>query len=131
MDSKPESMDRLDRRLIQLRIEREAVRKEKDESSRKRFSLIEDEIGKLEKEYSDLEEIWKAEKPQAAGGQHVKEELEKLRLQMDDARRKGDWQKMSEIQYGKIPQLEAQLKQAEKTGEKKDQKAQVLRTQGG
>jgi ATP-dependent Clp protease ATP-binding subunit ClpB len=130
IDSKPESMDRLDRRMIQLRIEREAVRKEKDESSRKRFSLIESEIQKLEKEYSDLEEIWKAEKAQVAGSQHVKEELEKLRLQMDEAKRKGDWQKMSEIQYGKIPELEAQLKKAEK-GEGKPVKAKLLRTQVG
>jgi ATP-dependent Clp protease ATP-binding subunit ClpB len=130
IDSKPESMDRLERRLIQLRIEREAVRKEKDESSRKRFSLIEDEIKKLEKEYSDLEEIWKAEKAQVAGSQHVKEELEKLRLQMEEAKRKGDWQKMSEIQYGKIPALEAQLGKAEK-GEKKAGKAKLLRTQVG
>jgi ATP-dependent Clp protease ATP-binding subunit ClpB len=130
IDSKPEAMDRLDRRLIQLRIEREAVRKEKDESSRKRFSLIESEIQKLEKEYSDLEEIWKAEKAQVQGSQHVKEELEKLRLQMDEAKRKGDWQKMSEIQYGKIPALEAQLKKAEK-GEKKPEKAKLLRTQVG
>jgi len=126
IDSKPESMDRLERRLIQLRIEREAVRKEKDESSRKRFALIEDEIGKLEKEYSDLEEIWKAEKAQVAGGQHVKEELEKLRLQMEEAKRKGDWQKMSEIQYGKIPALESQLKNQDKP-----LKAKLLRTQVG
>ena len=126
IDSKPESMDRLDRRLIQLRIEREAVRKEKDESSRKRFSLIEDEIKKLEKEYSDLEEIWKAEKAQVAGSQHVKEELEKLRLQMEEAKRKGDWQRMSEIQYGKIPALESQLK-----SQTKPIKAKLLRTQVG
>ena len=130
IDSKPESMDKLDRRLIQLRIEREAVRKEKDESSKKRFSLIEQEIAKLEKEYSDLEEIWKAEKAQVAGSQHVKEELEKLRVQMEEAKRKGDWQKMSEIQYGKIPGLEAQLKKAEK-GEVKQVKAKLLRTQVG
>src|SRR5512132_3714151 len=130
IDSKPEAMDRLERRLIQLRIEREAVRKEKDESSRKRFALIEEEIRKLEKEYSDLEEIWKAEKAQVAGSQHVKEELEKLRLQMGEAKRKGDWQKMSEIQYGKIPGLEAQLKKAEK-GETKPAKAKLLRTQVG
>jgi ATP-dependent Clp protease ATP-binding subunit ClpB len=128
IDSKPESMDRLDRRLIQLRIEREAVKKEKDEASQKRLGLIEQEIGKLEKEYSDLEEIWKAEKAQVAGSQHVKEELEKLKLQMEDARRKGDWQKMSEIQYGKIPQLEAQLKQAEKPEPKK---TKLVRTQVG
>jgi ATP-dependent Clp protease ATP-binding subunit ClpB len=126
IDSKPESMDRLDRRLIQLRIEREAVRKEKDEASLKRFALLEEEIARLEKEYSDLEEIWKAEKAQVQGCQHVKEELEKLKLQMDDARRKGDWQKMSEIQYGKIPQLEAQLKNSDKPV-----KGQLVRTQVG
>jgi ATP-dependent Clp protease ATP-binding subunit ClpB len=110
IDSKPESMDRLERRLIQLRIEREAVRKETDEASKRRLNLIEDEIQRLEKDYSDLEEEWKAEKAQVQGSQHVKEELEKLRLQMEEARRKGDWQKMSEIQYGRIPQLESQQK---------------------
>src|SRR5687767_10030112 len=130
IDSKPESMDRLDRRLIQLRIEREAVKKEKDESSRKRFALIEEEIGKLEKEYSDLEEIWKSEKAQVQGSQHVKEELEKLKVQMEEAKRKGDWQKMSEIQYGQIPGLEAQLKKAEK-GDAKAGKPKLLRTQVG
>ncbi len=130
IDSKPESMDRLDRRLIQLRIEREAVKKEKDEASKKRLKLIEEEIVRLEKEYSDLEEIWKAEKAQVAGSQHIKEELEKLRQQMEEARRKGDWQKMSEIQYGKVPQLEAQLKSAEK-GDAKAGKMKLLRTQVG
>ncbi len=127
IDSKPEAMDRLERRLIQLRIEREAVKKEKDEASRRRFSLIEEEIKKLEKEYSDLEEEWKAEKAQVQGSQHIKEEIEKLRQQMDEAKRKGDWQKMSEIQYGRLPQLEAQLKAAEK----KPVKAKLLRTQVG
>src|SRR5687767_12505424 len=126
IDSKPEAMDRLERRLIQLRIEREAVKKETDEASRKRLSLIEEEIKRLEKEYSDLEEEWKAEKAQVQGSQHVKEELEKLKLQMEEARRKGDWQKMSEIQYGKIPPLEAQLN--EKPVEKK---TKLLRTQVG
>jgi len=126
IDSKPEALDRLDRRLIQLRIEREAVRKEKDEASLKRFALIESEIKQLEKQYADLEEIWKAEKAQVQGSQHIKEELEKLRLQMEDARRKGDWQKMSELQYGKIPQLEKQL--AEKPESKK---ARLVRTQVG
>ncbi len=128
IDSKPESMDRLERRLIQLRIEREAVRKEKDESSLKRFSLIEKEIKELEKQYSDLEEIWKAEKAQVAGSQHIKEELEKLRLQMEGAKRKGDWQAMSEIQYGKVPALEAQLKSSEKSEPRKNK---LLRTQVG
>src|SRR5947207_6319590 len=113
IDSKPEAMDRLERRLIQLRIEREAVKKEKDEASQRRLGLIEEEIKRLEKEYSDLEEIWKAEKAQVQGSTHVKEELEKAKLAMEDARRKGDWQKMSELQYGKIPALEKQLKEAE------------------
>jgi len=135
IDSKPESMDRLDRRLIQLRIEREAVRKEKDEASQKRLALIEVEIERLDKEYSDLEEIWKAEKAQVAGSQHIKEELEKLKLAMEEAKREGDWQRMSEIQYGKIPGLEGQLKKAEKgetrPGEDAPAKAKLLRTQVG
>ncbi len=131
IDSKPESMDRLDRRLIQLRIEREAVKKERDEASKKRLALIEEEIAKLEKEYSDLEEVWKAEKAQVAGSAQVKETLEKLKLQMEEARRKGDWQTMSEIQYGKIPQLEAQLKSAEKAAQGEAPKAKLLRTQVG
>ncbi len=128
IDSKPEAMDRLERRLIQLRIEREVVRKEKDESSLKRFSLIEKEIKELEKQYADLEEIWRAEKAQVAGSQHVKEELEKLRLQMEGAKRRGDWQAMSEIQYGKIPALEGQLKSSENSEQKK---SRLLRTQVG
>src|SRR5476649_2805006 len=101
IDSKPESMDRLDRRLIQLRIEREAVKKEKDESSKKRLGLIEEEITRIEKDYSDLDEVWKAEKSQVQGSQHVKEELEQSRQELEAARRKGDWQKMSEIQIGR------------------------------
>ncbi len=128
IDSKPEAMDRLERRLIQLRIEREAVRKEKDEASQKRLALLESEIESLQKEYSDLEEVWKAEKAQVQGSAQVKEELEKLKLQMEEARRKGDWQKMSEIQYGRIPQLEQQLKQTEKSDVKK---ARLVRTQVG
>jgi ATP-dependent Clp protease ATP-binding subunit ClpB len=128
IDSKPEAMDRLERRLIQLRIEREAVKKEKDEASQKRLLLIEEEIRRLEKEYADLEEVWKAEKAQVQGSQHVKEELEKLKLQMEEAKRKGDWQKMSEIQYGRIPQLEKQL--VEKP-DAKAEKTRLLRTQVG
>jgi ATP-dependent Clp protease ATP-binding subunit ClpB len=130
IDSKPESMDRLERRLIQLRIEREAVKKETDDASKQRLALIQQEIAKLEREYADLEEVWKAEKAQVAGSQHVKEELEKLKLQMDEAKRKGDWQKMSEIQYGKVPQLEAQLTKAEKSEGGKT-RAKLLRTQVG
>jgi ATP-dependent Clp protease ATP-binding subunit ClpB len=116
IDSKPESMDKLDRRLIQLKIEREAVRKEKDEASKKRFALIEEEIKKLDKEYSDLEEIWKAEKAQVQGTQHVKEEIDKVRAQIADLQRQGAFDKLAELQYGKLPQLEAQLKAAEKVG---------------
>jgi ATP-dependent Clp protease ATP-binding subunit ClpB len=130
IDSKPEAMDRLDRRLIQLKIEREAVKKEKDDASQKRLALLQDEIGKLEREYGDLEEVWKAEKAQVQGSQHVKEELEKLKLEMDAAKRKGDWEKMSELQYGRLPELEAQLKKAEKTPSKQD-KPRLLRTQVG
>jgi len=113
IDSKPESMDKLDRRLIQLKIEREAVRKEKDEASQKRLAALEDEIIRLGREYADLEEVWKFEKAQVQGSQHVKEELEKAKLEMEAATRKGDWQKVSEIQYGRVPKLEAQLKQAD------------------
>jgi ATP-dependent Clp protease ATP-binding subunit ClpB len=130
IDSKPEALDRLERRLIQLRIEREAVRKEKDEASQKRLRLIEEEIARLEREYADLEEEWKAEKAALQGSQHIKEEIEKLKLEMEEARRRGDWQKMSEIQYGKLPQLEAQLKKAE-SQEKPGRKLRLLRTQVG
>jgi ATP-dependent Clp protease ATP-binding subunit ClpB len=131
IDSKPESMDRLDRRIIQLKIEREAVKKESDEASKKRLSLIEQEIAKLEREYSDLNEVWQAEKSNVAGTQHIKEEIDKIKLQMEEARRKGDWQKMSELQYGKLPQLEAQLKKADTKEAKAPKKAQLLRTEVG
>jgi ATP-dependent Clp protease ATP-binding subunit ClpB len=131
IDSKPESMDKLDRRLIQLKIEREAVRKEKDEASKKRFALIEDEIKKLDKEYSDLEEIWKAEKAQVHGTQHVKEEIEKVRAQIADLQRQGAFDKLAELQYGKLPQLEAQLKEAEKVGAGETAQNKLLRTQVG
>jgi len=119
IDSKPEEMDRLDRKLIQLKIEREAVRKEKDEASQKRLALLEDEIQKLSKEYSDLEEIWKAEKAVVQGAQHVKEEIDQLKAQMADLQRKGLFDKVAEIQYGRLPALEAQLRQAEAAGEGK------------
>ncbi|HWU83145.1 MAG TPA: ATP-dependent chaperone ClpB [Methylophilaceae bacterium] len=130
IDSKPESMDKLERRLIQLKIEREAVKKEKDEASKKRFGLIEEEIARLEKEYADLEQIWTSEKAQVQGGQHIKEAIEKLKLQMEDAKRKGEWQKVSELQYGKLPQLEAQLKEAT-ANEGEPNKMKLLRTQVG
>ncbi len=130
IDSKPEVMDKLDRRLIQLKIEREAVKREKDEASKKRLALIEDEIKKLGREYADLEEVWKAEKAEVQGAQHIKEELEKLKVEMEAAKRKGDWQRMSELQYGRIPQLEAQLKKEEKPAAKPG-KARLLRTEVG
>jgi ATP-dependent Clp protease ATP-binding subunit ClpB len=132
IDSKPEAMDRLDRRLIQLKIEREAVKKEKDAASKKRLELIEQEISKLEREYADLDEVWRAEKAQVAGTQHIKEEIDKIKLAMEEAKRKGDWQAMSELQYGKLPQLEAQLKKADtKLASEQKKKPQLLRTQVG
>ncbi len=132
IDSKPEAMDKLDRRLIQLKIEREAVRKEKDEASQKRFALIEEEIAKLEREYADLDEIWRAEKAQVQGSAHIKEAIEDIRLQMEEAKRRGDWQKMSELQYGKLPQLEAQLKQEQAANaEQPAARHKLLRTQVG
>src|SRR5690348_13362456 len=132
IDSKPESMDRLDRRMIQLKIEREAVKREKDEASKKRLAAIEEEIGRLEREYADLDEVWKAEKSQVAGSQHIKEEIDKIKLQMEEAKRKGDWQTMSELQYGRLPQLEAQLRKADKTlAAEQEKKPQLLRTQVG
>lgn len=118
IDSKPEEMDKLDRRLIQFKIEREALKKEKDESSKKRLSDLETQIKTLEKEYSDLESIWKAEKAQMQGATHIKESLEKARLELEAAQREGNLAKMSELQYGKIPELEKQLKDAEKTEDK-------------
>jgi ATP-dependent Clp protease ATP-binding subunit ClpB len=113
IDSKPEALDRLDRRLIQLQIEREAVKREKDEASIKRLGLIEEEINKLQKEYADLEEIWKAEKAQAQGSATVKEEIDKIRFQMEELTRKGDFNKVAELQYGKLPELEKRLKDAQ------------------
>ncbi|MDT3735421.1 MAG: ATP-dependent chaperone ClpB [Denitratisoma sp.] len=130
IDSKPEVMDRLDRRLIQLKIEREAVRKEKDEASRKRMALIEDEIGKLEKEYSDLEEVWKAEKAQVQGSAHIKEEIDRIRAEIARLQREGRLEQVAELQYGKLPQLEAQLKAAEKVSPQ-DTAKKLLRTQVG
>jgi len=132
IDSKPEVMDKLERRLIQLKIEREAVRREKDEGSIKRFELIEEEISKLEKEYADLEEIWKSEKAQVQGSAHIKEAIEKVKFEMEEATRKGDWQKVSELQYGKLPQLETQLKQASTAEVSVDlTKHRMLRTEVG
>jgi ATP-dependent Clp protease ATP-binding subunit ClpB len=132
IDSRPEVMDRLDRRVIQLKIEREAVKKEKDEASQKRLGLLEEEIHRLEREYADLEEIWKSEKATVQGSQLIKEEIEQIKVEMEDARRRGDWQKMSELQYGRLPSLEAQLKQADKEpSAQASGKPRLVRTQVG
>jgi len=109
IDSMPEDMDRLDRRLIQLKIEREALNKETDEASKKRLGHLQEEIDRLEREYSDLEEVWKSEKVALQGSQHIKEDLDRARQELETARRAGDLARMSEIQYGKIPELEKQL----------------------
>jgi len=112
IDSKPEAMDRLDRRLIQLKIEREAVRRETDEASRKRFELIEQEITRLEKEYADLDELLRAEKAAVQGSAQIKAEIDRLRAQMAELQRKGQFDKLAEIQYGRLPELEGRLKAA-------------------
>ncbi len=112
IDSKPEAMDKLDRKLIQLKIEREAMQKETDEASKKRLDALAGEIGKLEKEYQELDEIWKAEKAAVQGTQHIKEALDRARIDMESARRAGDLARMSELQYGRIPALEKQLDMA-------------------
>jgi len=137
LDSKPEVMDRLDRRLIQLQIEREAVRREKDEASQKRFGLIEEEIGRLEKEISDYDEIWKSEKAAALGSKDVMEEMDRIRSQIKTFTDKGDFNKVAELQYGKLPELEKRLKDAQAVesgkAQNKDGKGrpQLLRTQVG
>jgi len=112
IDSKPEEMDRLERRLIQLKIEREALKKESDEASRKRLADLQEQIERLEREYADLEEVWKAEKAALQGSQQVKEELDRMRMELETARRAGDLNRMSELQYGRIPALEKQLAEA-------------------
>ena len=109
IDSKPEEMDRLERRLIQLKIEREAVKKDKDEASRKRQQKLEDDIAELSREYADLEEIWKAEKASMQGATHIKAELEQAKVNLEAAHRSGDLEKMAQIQYSIIPELEKQL----------------------
>ena len=113
LDSKPESMDRIDRRLIQLKMERLALEKEHDDASKKRLADLEDDIARLEKEYADLEEIWQAEKATIQGSAGIKEEIDRLRIELEAAKRKGDYAAMSEIQYGKIPALEKQLASSE------------------
>ncbi len=121
IDSKPEALDKLDRRIIQLKIEREALKKESDEASRKRLSTLNDTLAALEKEYSDLEEIWKAEKATVQGAAHIKEELERARQDLDTARRAQDLARMSELQYGRIPALEQKLAQALEVEQKPNQ----------
>jgi ATP-dependent Clp protease ATP-binding subunit ClpB len=133
MDSKPEVMDKLDRRLIQLQIEREAVKREKDEASKKRFDLIEEEIVKLQKEIADYDEIWKAEKAQAQGSATVMEDIEKMRHRIEELTRKGDFNGVAELQYGKLPELEKRLKeaQAKETSKAAGSAPKLLRTQVG
>jgi ATP-dependent Clp protease ATP-binding subunit ClpB len=118
MDSKPEDMDRLERRIIQLKIEREALKKEQDAASKKRLQDLETEIKTLDKEYSDLEQVWKAEKAAAQGTQHIKEQLDQARLELEVAQRSADLARMAELQYGRIPALEKQLAQAAASNQK-------------
>jgi len=124
IDSKPESLDRLERRIIQLKIEREALKKESDDASIKRLSDLEQQLGELEKEYADLEEVWKAEKAAVQGTTHIKEELERARTELETAKRAQDLQRMSELQYGRIPELEQQLEDA---GQAEQQETTLLR----
>jgi ATP-dependent Clp protease ATP-binding subunit ClpB len=134
IDSKPEEMDRLDRRLIQLKIEREAVKKERDEASQKRLQLIEEEIERLNREYSDLEEIWTAEKAAVQGSAQLKEEIDKTRAEITRLQREGKLEQVAELQYGKLPSLEARLKQvtqAEATEQNNPTRPRLLRTQVG
>ena len=131
IDSKPEVMDKLDRRMIQLKIEREAVKREKDEASQKRLALIETELLKLQREYNDLEELWTAEKAAAQGSAQVKEEIERIKFQIEELKRKGDLNKVAELQYGRLPELEHKLKdaQAREAGKATQGKApRLLRT---
>ncbi len=132
IDSKPEVMDKLDRRMIQLKIEREAVRKESDEASQRRLQVIEDELLRLEREYNDYEEIWKAEKAAVQGTQSIKEEIDQLRADMAELQRKGQFDKLAELQYGRLPELEGRLKTAEEAKDSADGvKPKLLRTQVG
>ena len=135
IDSKPEEMDRLDRRIIQLKIEREAVRKESDDASKRRLELIEAEIACLEKEYADLDEILRAEKAAVQGSAQIKAEIDQLRAQMAELQRRGEYEKLAEIQYGKLPGLEARLREASEAesgkGGADDDRPRLLRTQVG
>ena len=134
LDSKPEVMDKLDRRMIQLKIEREAVKREKDEASQKRLALIEEELVKLQREYNDLDEIWKSEKASVQTSGTVREEIERIKLEIEDFKRKGDFNKVAELQYGQLPELEKRLKEAqakEAAGDGGTQRPKLLRTQVG
>jgi len=136
IDSKPEVMDRLERRMIQLKIEREAVRRETDEASQRRLELLGEEIARLEREYNDFEEILKAEKAAVQGSAHIKEEIERIRYQMEEARRQSNWGLASELQYGRLPELEARLRDAEESTARADangdsSRPKLLRTQVG
>ena len=117
IDSKPEAMDKLERKLIQYKIEREALKKEDDDASKKRLTELQEKIDTLEKEFSDLEEIWKSEKSAVQGTAHIKEELDQARIELETAHRAGDLQRMSELQYGRIPELEKQLEEASEADE--------------
>ncbi len=130
IDSKPEVMDRLDRRIIQLKIEREAVIKETDDASRRRLKLIEEEMEQLQREYNDYEEVWKAEKAAVQGSKAIKEEIDRLRAQMAEFQRKGQFDKLAELQYSKLPELEGRLKAAE-AGAEQTEKPKLLRTKVG
>ena len=134
IDSKPEVMDKLERRMIQLKIEREAVRREEDDASKKRLQVIEDELESLQRQYDDYDHIWKAEKAAVQGTQSIKEEIEALRAEMAEYQRKGQFEQLAELQYGKLPQLEERLRSAEHAKESVDEEAErpkLLRTQVG
>ena len=131
IDSKPEALDKLERRLIQLKIEKEAVRKEKDEASKKRFKTIEQDIKESERAFNDLEAVWKSEKILLRGTHDIKEKIEQAKLQMEKANRAGDWQAVSKIQYGELPELESQLKEASKNENKAQKKPRMLVTEVG
>ena len=135
IDSKPEEMDKLERRMIQLKIEREAMKKEKDEASQKRLALIEEELESLEREYADLEEVWKSEKASAQGSEQLRKEVDQIRIQIDELKRKGDFNKVAELQYGKLPELEKKLKEVQASeadgGVGTAPKHRLLRTQVG
>jgi ATP-dependent Clp protease ATP-binding subunit ClpB len=131
IDSKPEALDKLDRRLIQLKIEREAMKKETDDASKKRLQAIEDEIDKLSREYADLEEVWKKEKSEALGAKSVRDEIDRTRHQMEEYRRTAQYEKLAELQYAVLPKLEERLKKAEKVEAGDAPKPKLLRTTVG